>query len=123
MSNQFDKLDVYQLAVKYVGLTRALVVRLRREDPVLADQLHRAVISILLNVAEGAGEYSPREKAKFYRYALRSTTESVGILDACREIGLSSEDEHKVCRDAGIRIVSMMTKLAAAALDRAAKQS
>jgi four helix bundle protein len=123
MSGQFDKLEVYQLAVRYVGLTRALVIRLRREDPVLADQLHRAVISILLNIAEGAGEFSPRDKARFYRYALRSATESVGILDACREIRLSGEDEYTKCRDAGIRIVSMMTRLVGSVADRAAKDS
>ena len=47
----------------------------------LRDQYHRATTSICLNVAEGAGEFARNEKARFYRMALRSTTECSAILD------------------------------------------
>jgi four helix bundle protein len=45
----------------------------------LADQLRRASTSIVLNIAEGAGEYSPKDKAKFYRFAKRSAAECSAI--------------------------------------------
>ena len=35
----------------------------------LADQLQRAATSIPLNIADGAGEFSASEKARFYRMA------------------------------------------------------
>lgn len=35
----------------------------------------RAGLSVLANFAEGAGESSPGDKARFYRYSLRSASE------------------------------------------------
>ena len=86
-------MDVYIAAIAYVGETRPLVLRLRRSDLVLADQLHGAIISIPLNIAEGAGEFSAADKARFYRYALRSCTETLAILDVCRKLGLMKPEE------------------------------
>ena len=108
---RFDQLDVYRAAIQYVGVTRSLVLRLRREDPVMSDQLHRALISIPCNTAEGSGEFSPGDKAKLFRYALRSTTETIALVDTAREIGLCGKEEHRKCRELGDRVVAMLTKL------------
>ena len=117
-TKQFDRLDAYRTAVRYVGQTRALVMRLRTADPVLADQLHRCVLSVPLNIAEGAGEFSTGDKRRFYRYALRSATESVAVLDVCAEVGLLERDDWNTCRETGMRIVAMMTGLVLAMSDR-----
>jgi four helix bundle protein len=45
------------------------------------NQLRRATTSICLNIAEGAGEFSAKEKAPFYRIAKRAATECAAILD------------------------------------------
>ena len=42
----------------------------------LSDQLYRAVGSISANVAEGFSRSSPKERARFYEYALGSARES-----------------------------------------------
>lgn len=42
----------------------------------LSDQLHRAVGSISANVAEGFSRSSPKERARFYEYALGSARET-----------------------------------------------
>lgn len=47
----------------------------------LRDQLWRAAASVVLNIAEGAGEYKPAEKARFYRMARRSSAECAAVLD------------------------------------------
>ena len=44
-------------------------------------QLIRATQSISLNIAEGAGEHSPADKARFYRIARRSAYECEAALD------------------------------------------
>jgi four helix bundle protein len=116
----FDKLETYKLAVEYVALTRPLVLRLRKEDEIMADQLHRAVLSIVCNTAEGAGEFSPGEKRKFYRYALRSATETIGILDAAHAIGLTRDNEYQQARETGSRLVGKLTKLVIVTSDRIA---
>jgi four helix bundle protein len=114
----FDQLDVYRTAIAFVGLTRSLVLRLRKEDPTMADQLHRAVLSIPCNTAEGAGEFSPGDKARLYRYALRSTAESVALLDVAVQLGVSDADEHRRMRDCAMRLFAMLTKLVLATVAR-----
>jgi four helix bundle protein len=69
-------------------------------------------VSIPLNIAEGAGEYSRKDKARFYRIALRSATESAALLDVCRRLKFGSEAELSSGRDLLLRIVSMLTKMA-----------
>lgn len=76
MMNNFDhdKLDAYQAALDLVILSDEIVEFLPRGRAYLADQLQRAATSVLLNIAEGAGEYSGSEKSRFYRMAKRSAT-------------------------------------------------
>jgi len=76
-----------------------------------ADQLQRAATSIPLNVAEGAGEFSPAEKARFYRIARRSATECAAILDVCRKLKLATEEHYCVGRELLVRVVSMLVRM------------
>jgi four helix bundle protein len=61
--NGFDheKLDVYEVAIEWVVLADEIVSDLPRGRGYLADQLQRAALSIPLNIAEGAGEFSKTE--------------------------------------------------------------
>ena len=65
--NTFDheNLDVYKAAIEFVALANEVVEHLPRGRGYLADQLQRAATSIALNIAEGAGEFSGSEKARF----------------------------------------------------------
>jgi hypothetical protein len=55
-----EKLRVYQLAVEFQTLAASLVPRQRGILlATLRDQLDRASVSIVLNIAEGAGRFSP----------------------------------------------------------------
>jgi four helix bundle protein len=111
MPDSFDRLDAYSCAIRLVGQARPLVLRLRRQEGDMADQLHRAVLSVACNTAEGAGEFSAGDKARLYRYALRSAAEATAILDAANVIGLAPAAEHQACRDTSIRLVAMLTRL------------
>jgi hypothetical protein len=66
-----ERLDVYTAAVDFVVLAHGILSSLPSGHGDLADQLRRAATSIALNIAEGAGEYSKAEKARFYRIARR----------------------------------------------------
>ena len=109
-----EKLDVYQIAIEFVVLAERIVehLHLPRSRAYVSDQLHRAALSIPLNIAEGAGEYAVEEKIRFYRMAKRSATECVGILDVCQRLQLLDEQHHTKGRELLIRIVSMLTKMA-----------
>ena len=107
-----EKLDVYQASVEFVALSDDIVEHLPRGRAYLADQLVRAATSIPLNIAEGAGEFSSSEKARFYRMAKRSATECAAILDVCRSLALLDEAPFQRGRDLLVRIVAMLTKMA-----------
>ena len=64
-----------------------------------------------LNIAEGAGEFSPGDKARFYRMARRSATECAAILDACRATELAELDLLFKGRTLLLRIVAMLTAM------------
>ncbi|HVT44805.1 MAG TPA: four helix bundle protein [Thermoanaerobaculia bacterium] len=83
-----EKLDVYQLAIEFVARANDIIERLPRGRGYLADQLQRAALSIVLNIAEGAGKFSPADKAAFYTRARGSATESAAVLDVCRTLNL-----------------------------------
>ena len=71
-------------------------------------ELQRAALSISLNIAEGAGEYSIDEKIRFYRMTKRSATECAGILDVCQRLQLVEEKRYALGRELLIRLVSML---------------
>ena len=108
---QHEKLDVYQKSVEFLSTAEEVARALPKGRAYLADQLRRAALSITLNVAEGAGEFAAPDKARFYRMARRSATESAAILDACRTLALVHPHELSVGRVALLRIVAMLTAM------------
>jgi four helix bundle protein len=107
-----EKLRVYQVAIEFVVLAAEVIEHLPRGRAYLSDQLQRAALSIPLNIAEGAGEYSTDEKARFYRMAKRSATECAGVLDVCQRLRLVEENRYTRGRELLIGIVSMLIKMA-----------
>jgi len=106
-----EKLDVYKAAIEFVVLINSIVENLPRGRAYLADQLQRAGASILLNIAEGAGEYSSNEKIRFYRMAKRSATECAGIFDICQRLQIITESSYLKGRELLARIVAMLIKM------------
>ncbi len=121
---QFDheRLTVYGRALEFlVVAARLATTEIPSGCAFLGDQLRRAAGSIPFNIAEGAGEYRPKEKARFYRMARRSSTECASILDALRIWPRSSEEPQRAHareqsltrgREQLIEVVSMLTKMA-----------
>ena len=88
MTFDHEKLDVYQLAVDFVSRSNDLIGDLPRGRGYLADQLQRAALSIVLNIAEGAGKYFP---ARQYRDSRRFGPAN-GVKNATGGIGDSDYD-------------------------------
>ena len=107
-----EKLDVYHTALHFVVLADDVASTASRGRGYLADQLRRAATSIPLNIAEGAGEFSRRDKARFYRIARRSAAECAAILDVCRHLNLAAEHNITNGKELLNRIAAMLTRLA-----------
>jgi four helix bundle protein len=106
-----EKLDVYGAAMDFVAVAQVVAAAIPKGQADLADQLRRAAASIVLNIAEGAGEFSKQEKARFYRFARRSATECAAILDISTRLDLVPRETCTPGRDLLFRVVSMLTKM------------
>ena len=84
---------------------------MKRGNAHIRDQLRRASDSIVNNVAEGAGEFQPAEKARFYRIALRACTESATTLHTCQRRELAELAAIEGARILLKRVVEMLTRL------------
>lgn len=111
---QFDheRLDVYHLALDFLTFAEQIIAALPKGRSHLADQLARASLSIVLNIAGGADKISAADKRRYYVSARGSATESAALLDVCLRLELAAEREHCVGKELLTRIVSMLVKLA-----------
>ena len=106
-----EKLDVYGAAIDFAMVANDVATGLPRGRAYLADQLQRAATSVPLNVAEGAGEFSANEKARFYRMAKRSATECAAIIDVLSRLGILDDGRYTSGRELLFRIVSMLVQM------------
>ena len=107
-----ERLDAYKASIDFLAIADEVSGSLPKGRAYLADQLRRAATSIALNIAEGAGEFAAREKARFYRMARRSATECGAVLDVCARLGLGGAAQRLATGKAlAHRIVSMLTVL------------
>jgi four helix bundle protein len=108
----FRKLHVYRLTL----MICAHLYRSTRVSPIAArpivTQLIRASSSIALNIAEGAGEYRPAEKARFYRIARRSAAETAAALDLLIAIKAVPAEAAERCHRGLDQVGAMLTSLA-----------
>ncbi|HNR40266.1 MAG TPA: four helix bundle protein [Acidobacteriota bacterium] len=106
-----EKLDVYQASLDFVKLTSTLLDNSNPSIRHIRDQLGRAALSIPLNIAEGNGKRSPRERRRFFEIARGSAMECAARLDILASLagGLAAE----VNDGNGLlsRIVAMLTRM------------
>ncbi|MBI4087479.1 MAG: four helix bundle protein [Candidatus Liptonbacteria bacterium] len=116
MSNEkfiFEDLRVYHGALKLsVELTK-LATKFPHDYSRIQNQLIGAAISVPLNLAEGSGRESDKDKKNFYRISRSSIFELVPLIDIIYELGLIGSDKrdeirHEVAELS--RIVSTLMK-------------
>jgi len=89
----FENLDVYRKAKE---LNREILKFLKENkqiDSYIRDQLKRASVSVVINIAEGSGKFSNADKRNFYTIARGSVYECVSLLELIFEEGKISEEE------------------------------
>src|SRR2546428_5628347 len=114
MESYFDheKLDVYQEAIAFISWWEE--VRPRCSGlPTVQEQMDRASTSMPLNLAEGNGKSSMRDRGRYVQIARGSALECASCLDvlAARR-RLTSQDVDPGKRQLR-RVVSMLTRLIA----------
>ncbi len=111
MTFDHEKLDVYRVALDFVGWSFERCQRLLGVHRHARDQLLRSSQSVLQNVAEGNGKRSRADRQRFFEIARGSALESAASLDilvACRALSIDEADAGKLVLH---RIVSMLTRM------------
>ena len=80
MSFHHEKLTVYQCALEFATWSQDLIESLIKKTST-RDHLERAGDSIALNIAEGNGKFSKKDRARFFQIAHGSALESAASLD------------------------------------------
>src|SRR5262245_19766530 len=104
-----DRLDCFRVAVAFQAMAADLCSQ--RGLGALRDQLDRASVSVVLNIAEGAGRRTPADKAHFFTIARGSATECAAVLELLAVRCLLTPEAHRHGRGLLIRIVQMLTRL------------
>jgi four helix bundle protein len=81
MHYKFEKLEVWQLAMKFNRFVYNIADRLPDSEKFnLNSQMRRASTSIALNIAEGSTSQSDAEQARFLSFSIRSYLEVIACL-------------------------------------------
>lgn len=113
---RFSNWKVYQEAKNLVGkiynITDKFPQNFKYE---LGSQINRSSISIVLNIAEGAGKNSDKELNRFFDIAIGSVYETIAGLDLAYESNLLPEKEFEEiaekCKNIARQLGSFKKKL------------
>src|SRR3954447_118839 len=105
-----EKLEVYRESIAFVGwLSPVLEAVLRIGD--VKDQLERASTSIALNIAEGNGKYSLKDRCRFLDIAHGSALECAAGLDVLVARAKFTPNQIRPGKEQLQRIVRMLVGL------------
>ena len=93
MQFSHEKFSAYQNSIKLIGITSKIITDLPKGNAHIADQLKRASISVSLNIAEGSGKISKKNRKNFYSIARGSALECAAILDVLSELDFICEED------------------------------
>jgi four helix bundle protein len=105
-----EKLEVYREAISFVAWLSALLEETIRIGDV-KDQLDRASTSIPLNIAEGNGKYTPKDRCRFFDIAHGSALECAAGLDILVARTKLTPDQVRAGKESLQRIVRMLMGL------------
>ena len=106
-----DRLDVYRLSIGYMAFSYRIAKTLSGLNRPARDQWLRAAQSIPLNIAEGNGKQSLKDKYRFFEVARGSALECASIHDVLHVCD-AIDDESNLRGKADLKgIVSMLTRL------------
>ena len=105
-----EKLEVYREAIAFIAWLSALLEGTVRIGDV-RDQLDRASTSMPLNISEGNGKYSPKDRCQFFDTAHGSALECAAGLDILVARAKLTPDQVRPGKERHQRIVRLLMGL------------
>ena len=91
----FEKLEIYKKSLQFVNKIYTIIKNFPKEERFgLTDQLRRASISILANIAEGSGRYHKKDFIQFLRISRSSAFECIALLQVAVAQEYLTKDEY-----------------------------
>lgn len=106
----FEKLKVYRKALAFSAIALHIVRNVRGHQG-LADQLARAALSVPLNIAEGAGRFTKKDKRQLYVVARGSVYECVPLIEMLKELAFIDDAKHLELRQRLLELARMVNGL------------
>jgi four helix bundle protein len=89
----FEKLEVYKKAKNFNKEVYSFLRNSKTIDSVSKNQLRRASLSVVLNIAEGISRFSKADKRHFYIMSRGSAFECVAVFDVLKDETILTEEE------------------------------
>ena len=90
----FEKLQVYQKSKEFNLKIKKDILRIDSLEKTTKDQLWRASLSIVLNIAESTSRFSDADKKNFYVISRGSLIESIAVLDLMKDEMILSKEQY-----------------------------
>jgi four helix bundle protein len=94
MKFEFQNLTLYKKAKEFHNATKFIVAQ-KNLKSFEKDQLSRASFSVVLNIAEGSGRFSKKDRQNFFVITRSSVFECVAILDILKDNGIISHNDYE----------------------------
>jgi four helix bundle protein len=105
-----EKLNVYQVSLAFNEWVGDLLPTIGAKAAA-KDQLDRAATSVPLNIAEGNGKFSKRDRARFFDIARGSALEAAATLDVLLSRRLVTSAQIISAKEQLVQIVNMLIGL------------
>jgi four helix bundle protein len=108
----FEKLIVYQKAKEYVKVVYSLLHKFPSEERfAMCDQLRRASVSVISNIAEGTSRQTSKDKCHFLDIAYGSLMETYSQLDLARDLEYITDHDINDIKLRGIELLRLLASL------------
>ncbi|MDP3372048.1 MAG: four helix bundle protein [Candidatus Paracaedibacteraceae bacterium] len=115
-----EKLEAWQLAKMLAKHVYELTSSYPKEERFgLVDQMRRAGVSVMSNLAEGCGRTSARDQAHFSQLAFGSLLELDAQCQLSLDLGFVGEGEYQKLRPSIMELIKKISALRASQLKRA----
>jgi four helix bundle protein len=112
-----EKLKVYHLSLEFIEVVDQ-IISYQTKKTTASENLERASTSITLNIAEGNGRFTSRDRCNFFDIARGSALESAGCLDILYKKKFIFHEELIKGKELLSQIVSMIIGLIKSNSDR-----
>jgi four helix bundle protein len=102
--------QIYQRSLELVRVVKQANAELPSGFGFLADQMRRAVSSVVLNFSEGYGKSTAADQRRYFRIARGSAYEVAAALDVAQSFEAISASTHEAGKELCDHLAAMLTR-------------